>query len=172
MSVWAVRRYGLEFAKALQLLTEGQEFGPGGALCRAALALALARTDPEAAQGVVLPRNGASVAHDAWAEAWRSHAQAEPLRREGGGPLEVAAEEARWALRAHDDAAAAACTAELAADIAAACGRTALAVELLCSGDALRDGHRSGAAYCAPVPRRCETALRDVVGAEAERTTA
>jgi hypothetical protein len=163
LSVWVVRRYGLEFAKALQLLAEGQEFGPGGALCRAALALALARTDPEAAQGVVLPRNGASVAHDAWAEAWRSHAQAEPLRREGGGPLEVAAEEARWALRAHDDA---------AADIAADCGRTALAVELLCSGDALRDGHRSGAAYCAPVPRRCETALRDVVGAEAERTTA
>ncbi|WP_326777362.1 hypothetical protein [Streptomyces sp. NBC_01445] len=76
----------------------------------------------------------------------------------------------RWALRAHDYAAAAACTAELPAGIAAACGRTALAVELLCSGDALRDGHRGGAAYCAPVRRRCETALREVV--RDERTTA
>ncbi|MFE4675560.1 hypothetical protein [Streptomyces sp. NPDC056723] len=53
--------------------------------------------------------NGASVVHDAWAEAWRCHAQADLLRREGG-PLEVAAEEAGRALcahLAHDDAAAA-----------------------------------------------------------------
>ncbi|MET7541359.1 hypothetical protein [Streptomyces sp. NPDC005507] len=171
MSVWAVRRYGLEFAKALQLLTEGQEFGPGGALCRAALALASPvrtrrprkawcsrgtgrpwRTTPGPRPGGVTHRRSRCAGRAA--ARWRSR------------------QEARWALRAHDDAAAAACTAELAADIAAACGRTALAVELLCSGDALRDGHGSGAAYCAPVPRRCETALRDVVGAEAERTTA
>ncbi|MEB8341476.1 hypothetical protein [Streptomyces endophyticus] len=150
------------FRSAVELLGEAPGFGPGAAACRAGLALSLVRTDPEAAQELVRPRVGAVEAHDPCAEAWLAHAQAELLRWEGG-PLEVAAEEADRALRshlAHDDTEGAACTAELAADIAAARGRTTLAAELLRSADELRGVTLRAAAYCAPVRRRAEAALR------------
>ncbi|MFI5664132.1 ATP-binding protein [Streptomyces sp. NPDC051684] len=151
---------------AAELLGEAPGFGPGAAGSRAALALALVRTDPEAAQELVLPRSGAAEVHDPWAEAWLGHAQAELLRWEGG-PLEVAAEEAGRALHshlAHDDTESAACTAELAADIAAARGRTTLAAQLLRSADELRGAGPHAAAYCAPVRRRVEAALRAPAG--------
>ncbi|MFZ3572374.1 ATP-binding protein [Streptomyces sp. BH097] len=154
------------FRSAIELLGESPGFGPGGAGNRAALALALVRTDPEAAQELVLPRSGAAEVHDPWAEAWLGHAQAELLRWEGG-PLEVAAEEAGRALHshlAHDDTEGAACTAELAADIAAARGRATLAAELLRSADELRGAGPRAAAYCAPVRRRAEAALPSPAG--------
>lgn len=157
-----VREAAEAFRSAIELLGEEPGFGPGGAGSRAALALALVRTDPEAAQELVLPRSGAAEVHDPWAEAWLGHAQAELLRWEGG-PLEIAAEEAGRALHshlAHDDTEGAACTAELAADIAAARGRTTLAQELLRSADELRGAGPRPAAYCAPVRRRAEAALR------------
>ncbi|MFD7297746.1 ATP-binding protein [Streptomyces sp. NPDC059897] len=162
-----VREATEAFRSALELLGEAPGFGPGGAGTRAALALALVRTDPEAAQELVLPRSGAAEVHDPWAEAWLGHAQAELLRWEGG-PLDVAAEEAGRALHshlAHDDTEGAACTAELAADIAAARGRTGLASELLRSADELRGAGPRAAAYCAPVRRRVEAVLRPPAGA-------
>ncbi|WP_306317327.1 MULTISPECIES: hypothetical protein [unclassified Streptomyces] len=157
-----VREAADAFEAALRILGEAPGFGPGGALCRAALALALVRRDPEAAQELVRPPSGAVGVHDPWAEAWLGHAQAELLRWDQG-PLEVAAQEAGRALHSHlshDDTVGAACTAELAADIAAARGRPALAAELLRSADELRGTQPIATAYCAPVRRRAEAALR------------
>ncbi|WP_338698567.1 hypothetical protein V2W30_20670 [Streptomyces sp. Q6] len=145
------------------------DFGPGPALCRAALALALARTDPEAALEAAQPEApGPGRARDEWADAWLRYARAEVLRWEGD--VSTARTLVASALRTHlayGSVVGALCAAELLADAAALSGDPVLAARLHGAADASRSGTGTLDPYVEPVRRRCEAAL--AAGLTAER---
>ncbi|WP_234352049.1 MULTISPECIES: tetratricopeptide repeat protein [unclassified Streptomyces] len=171
------RAAAAEFREALVLTAEPPDFGPGRELCWAGLALALARTDPEAAQEALdrlpLERTGrrAWAGRDLWADAWAHHARAELLAWDGERGR--AAEHARRALHGHlalGSAAGASCAAELLAELRITTGRPVSAAHLLGAVDVLRtsvfgEEHRP-AATAAAARRRSERALRDALGDE------
>ncbi|MEU8758616.1 hypothetical protein [Streptomyces sp. NPDC048659] len=156
-----------EFRDALEALAEYPDLGPTRQLCRTALALALVRVDPEAAQEAL---DRAAVrswgGRDVWADAWAQYARAE-LHFWDGEPGR-AAELASRALREHlrlGDVSGAACAAELLARMRILRGRPTAAARLLGAVDLLRssafeDGYRP-ARFCAPSRERSESALRD-----------
>ncbi len=168
------RAAAAEFRDALDLIGPCPEFGPTRELCWAALALALSRTDPEAAQEaldeLVLDPSArrAWAGRDQWADAWAHHARAELLAWDG--ERERAAGHARRALCGHlalGSAVGAACAAELLAQLRLLTGRPAAAAHLLGAVDLLRtsvfDSSYRPAAYCTTVRDRSETELRRVL---------
>ncbi|MFC7932623.1 tetratricopeptide repeat protein [Streptomyces cinereoruber] len=171
------RAAAAEFREALALTEVPPDFGPGREMGWAGLALALARTDPEAAQEALdrlpLERAGrwAWAGRDLWADAWAHHARAELLAWDGERGR--AADHARRALRGHltlGSAAGASCAAELLAELRIATGRPVAAAHLLGAVDVLRtsafgDAYRP-AASAATARRRSERALREALGGE------
>ncbi|WP_318208037.1 tetratricopeptide repeat protein [Streptomyces sp. SJL17-1] len=160
-----------EFREALALMGQYPEFGPTRHACWAGIALALCRTDPEAAQEALdqadLDRESrwSWVGRDMDAEAWSYIARAELTAWDGD--LERAAEHARWALREHlrmGSAAGAAGAAELLAQIRVSAGRRDEAAHLLGAVDLLRtsvfDGSYRPAEFCVATRARSERALR------------
>ncbi|MFI8824471.1 hypothetical protein [Streptomyces sp. NPDC053431] len=156
-----------EFRDALAVTGEYPDLGPTRQLCRTALALALVRTDPEAAQEALDRAAEHSWAgRDVWADAWAQYARAELLYWEG--ETTRAADHATRALRGHlklGTVTGAACAAELLAQMRILRGRAMTAAHLLGAVDLLRsdtfdDGYRP-ADFCAPGRARSETALRD-----------
>ncbi|WP_328943938.1 tetratricopeptide repeat protein [Streptomyces sp. NBC_00250] len=162
------------FREALGLMAECPEFGPTRHSCWVGLALALCRTDPEAAQEALdqgdlehesrWPR----VGRDLCADAWANHARAELAAWDG--EQDRAAEYARWALREHlriGSAAGAACAAELLAQMRMSAGRRDAAAHLLGAVDLLRtsvfDTSYRPAEYCAVTRARSETVLRTLL---------
>ncbi|MFJ9807682.1 hypothetical protein ACIRTB_05590 [Streptomyces sp. NPDC101158] len=156
-----------EFRDAIAVLGEYPDLGPSRQLCWTALALALVRADPEAAQEAM---DRAAVrswtGRDVWADAWAQYARAELLYWDG--ETTRAAEHATHALRGHlrlGTVSGAACAAELLAQMRILRGRPRTAAHLLGAVDLLRsdafeDGYRP-AEFCAPGRARSETALRD-----------
>ncbi|MFI6938502.1 tetratricopeptide repeat protein [Streptomyces sp. NPDC050418] len=150
-----------EFRQAIELLGTELDLGPGPIGFRAALALALVRTDSESGHvAVERALRGVHSPRDESAEAWLCYAQAELLSWEGHR-----AAAARWAQRAMRDhlafgnRTAAACAAELAADIEAALGRLPAARGLFESAARIRPADADVAEYCAPRRLRCEAVL-------------
>ncbi|MEV7670918.1 tetratricopeptide repeat protein [Streptomyces sp. NPDC088752] len=176
------RAAAAEFREALALTEEPPDFGPGREMGWAGLALALARTDPEAAQEALdrlpLERTGrrAWAGRDLWADAWAHHARAELLAWDGERGRAV--DHARRALRGHlalGSAAGASCAAELLAELRITTGRPVSAAHLLGAVDVLRssvfgEAYRP-AASSATARRRSERALREALGAEELRRT-
>ncbi|MEV3853883.1 hypothetical protein AB0J38_06100 [Streptomyces sp. NPDC050095] len=152
-----------EFRQAVELLDHDGGFGPGPAYCRAALALALARTHPEEAlEAAHAEPLGPGRVRDVWAEAWLRYARAEVARWEGDPELACALASA--ALRTfleYGSVIGAACAGELLADAAALCGEGFLAAQLLGGVDALRGAPPTSPVvpYRTPVRRRCEALL-------------
>lgn len=162
------------FREALTLLGPDPDFGPSRQSCWVALALALSRTDPEAAQEALdgaereLDGRWAWAGRDVFADAWADHARAELLAWDG--ERERAAEHARRALREHlrlGSTVGAACAAELLAQIRVMDGRHASAAHLLGAVDLLRnsvfDTSYEPAAYCAVPRSRSEQLLGDLL---------
>ncbi|MFJ8298289.1 tetratricopeptide repeat protein [Streptomyces sp. NPDC094447] len=163
-----------EYREALALTEEYPEFGPTRHACWAGLALALCRTDPEAAQEALdradLDRESrwGRAARDMNAEAWSAMARAELAAWDGDA--ERAAEHARWALREHlrlGSAAGAAGAAELLAQIRLSAGRRDEAAHLLGAVDLLRnsvfDSSYRPAEFCVATRDRSERALRSLL---------
>lgn len=166
------------FREALALMGESPDFGPTRHACWVGLALALCRTDPEAAQealdrgdtdrGSRWPRAGRDLFADAWAHVVRAELAA------WDGELERAAQHARRALREHlrlGSPAGAAAAAELLAQIRVSAGRRDAAAHLLGAVDVLRtsvfDMAYRPAEFCAVTRARSESALRTLLdGAE------
>ncbi|MFE5294967.1 hypothetical protein [Streptomyces sp. NPDC056632] len=156
-----------EFRDAIAVSGDSPDLGPSRQLCWTALALALVRADPEAAQEAL---DRAAVrswtGRDVWADAWAQYARAELLYWDG--ETTRAAEHATHALRGHlrlGTVSGAACAAELLAQMRILRGRPRIAAHLLGAVDLLRsdafdDGYRP-AEFCAPGRARSETALRD-----------
>ncbi|MFC9342716.1 tetratricopeptide repeat protein [Streptomyces sp. NPDC057021] len=164
-----------EFREALALMEEYPEFGPTRHACWAGIALALCRTDPEAAQEALdradLDRESrwSRRGRDLHAEAWASIARAELAAWDGD--LERAAEHARRALREHlrmGSAAGAAGAAELLAQVRVSAGRRDAAAHLLGAVDLLRtsvfDTSYRPAEFCVVTRARSERALRLLLG--------
>lgn len=156
-----------EFRDALDGLGEYPDLGPTRQLCWTALALALVRTDPEAAQEALDHADVHSWAgRDVWADAWVQYARAE-LHYWYGEPGR-ATELATRALREHlrlGCVTGATAAAELLAQMRILRGRPTTAAHLLGAVDLLRssafdDGYRP-ARYCSPARERSESALRD-----------
>ncbi|MFH7594255.1 hypothetical protein WDV06_04015 [Streptomyces racemochromogenes] len=148
-----------EFREGLELLPEEPEFGPGRQALEAALAMALAHTDPGAAPFAADACDGS----DLWARSWAGYAQALLQRREGRPALART-----WLLRSLEtqfalgDRLGQALSAELLAQMEADLGRYELAARLL----GAVSGHRPASA-CAP---RAERVLRLRLSPEALRT--
>ncbi|MFI8963502.1 hypothetical protein ACIGO8_15475 [Streptomyces sp. NPDC053493] len=160
-----------EFRDALDVLGECPDAGPTRQLCWTALALALIRTDPEAAQEA-LDRAAAHswAGRDVWADGWAQYARAELLYWDGEAAR--AADHATRALRGHlrlGNVTGAACAAELLAQMRILRGRPAAAAHLLGAVDLLRStAFETGyepAHFCAPARERSETALRGYLSA-------
>ncbi|MGW0119009.1 tetratricopeptide repeat protein [Streptomyces sp. NPDC003327] len=165
---------GAEFREALAVMGHDPEFGPSRQACWVALALALGRSDPEAAQEALDEADRehgdrlAWAGRDLYADAWAHHARAELLVWDG--ERERAVEHARRALREHlrlGSAGGAACAAELLAQLRVLDGQHASAAHLLGAVDLLRtsvfDASYRPAAYCAVVRGRSESALRGLL---------
>ncbi|MYW68828.1 hypothetical protein GTY65_32840 [Streptomyces sp. SID8379] len=156
-----------EFREALELIGDVPDFGPGPAHCRAALALALVRTDPEAALEVAQPGpTHPGEARDVWAEAWMRYARAEVLRWEGDA--DTARDLALSALRtflAFGSTVGGLCAGELLADATALRGDAVRAAQLLGAVDEVRAGAAplQRAPYLTPVRRRCEALLAEAL---------
>lgn len=160
-----------EFREALALMGEYPEFGPTRHACWVGLALALCRTDPEAAQEALdqgdLDRESrwSLTGRDLYADAWSYVVRAELAA--WGGELEQAAAYARRALRKHlrmGSAAGAAGAAELLAQLRLSAGERDEAAHLLGAVDLLRtsvfDASYRPAEYCVTTRARSERALR------------
>ncbi|MEU6846548.1 hypothetical protein ABZ930_32250 [Streptomyces sp. NPDC046716] len=150
-----------EFRAALELIGDGPDFGPGPAQCRAALALALVRTDPEAALEAAQPGPAhPGAVRDGWAEAWTRYVRAEVLR--WSGDADSARCLARAALRtflAYGSPGGVHCAGELLADATALSGDGPAAARLLGAVDALHGARAPHSPYLAPVRRRAEALL-------------
>ncbi|MFE5730609.1 tetratricopeptide repeat protein [Streptomyces sp. NPDC056528] len=171
------RAAAAEFREALALTEGPPDFGPGRETGWAGLALALARTDPEAAQEALdrlpLERAGrrAWAGRDLWADAWAHHARAELLAWDGERGRAV--DHARRALRGHltlGSAAGASCAAELLAELRIRTGRPVAAAHVLGAVDVLRSSvfgeEYRPAASSAAARRRSDRALREALGTE------
>ncbi|MEV8586625.1 tetratricopeptide repeat protein [Streptomyces sp. NPDC051180] len=168
------RAAAAEFRDALALTEEHPEFGPTRRACWVGLALALCRTDPEAAQEALdqsdLDRESrrAWAGRDLFADAWAFQVQAELAAWEG--EQERGAEYARRALREHlrlGSSVGAACAAEILAQLRAMSGRRTAAAHLLGAVDLLRasvfDSAYRPAEHCAATRRRGEPSLRSLL---------
>ncbi|MEU4268116.1 hypothetical protein [Streptomyces sp. NPDC026092] len=137
----------------------------------AALALALIRTDPEAAQEALDRAAGWNwTGRDLMAEAWTHYARAE-LHSWEGDPVRAERHAVR-ALRTHlrlGGVVGATCAAELVARLRILRGRPRDAAHLLGAVDLLRtsafDDSYSAAQFCAPARRRSDSALREALPA-------
>ncbi|MER8047654.1 tetratricopeptide repeat protein [Streptomyces sp. NPDC094032] len=155
-----------EFRDALEGLAEYPDLGPTRQLCWTALALALVRTDPEAAQEA-LDRGAVHswAGRDVWADAWAQYARAELHFWDGepGRAIELATRALRDHLRI-GCVTGATCSAELLAQMRILRGRPTTAAHLLGAVDLLRssafeDGYRPSR-FCSPSRERSESALR------------
>ncbi|MFI6878476.1 hypothetical protein ACIBL6_34085 [Streptomyces sp. NPDC050400] len=159
-----------EYRDALELLGDIQDFGPGPAGCRASLALALARTDPEAALDAALGGSGGpGLVRDAWAEAWVRYARAEVLRWEGDAGAARLALSALRTFLDYGNVVGAVCAGELLADAAVLRGDVLKAAQLLGAVDALCRT-TPPAPYRVPVRRRIEAALKGSTWTQAYAT--
>ncbi|MFB9438307.1 hypothetical protein [Streptomyces showdoensis] len=156
-----------EFRDALEGLGEYPDLGPTRQLCWTALALALVRTDPEAAQEALDRADVHSWAgRDVWADAWAHYARAELHYWDGepGRAMELATRALREHLRT-GCVSGSACSAELLAQMRILRGRPTTAARLLGAVDLMRstvfeDGYRP-APFCSPSRERSESALRE-----------
>ncbi|MFE6893865.1 ATP-binding protein [Streptomyces sp. NPDC057694] len=151
----------VEFRTALELAGDTSDFGPGPAQIRAALALALVRTDPEAALETAQPGPAhPGAARDGWAEAWARYARAEVLRWEGDADsAQVLARKALRTFLAYGSPIGGRCAGELLADATALSGDGLLAARLLGAVDAFHEIPLPRSPYLAPVRRRAEALL-------------
>ncbi|MBO1333589.1 hypothetical protein [Streptomyces sp. VRA16 Mangrove soil] len=159
-----------DFHEAVARVGDATHFGPGPQQCRAALALALVRTDPDAALEVAQDGPGhPGGARDVWAEAWLRYVRAEALR--WVGDADSAHTLARSALRTflgYGSTVGGRCAAELLADVTAMRGEGERAAQLLGAVDALRAAAppMSRAPYLDPVRRRAEQLLEGLLPVE------
>ncbi|MFJ3584733.1 tetratricopeptide repeat protein [Streptomyces sp. NPDC090127] len=160
-----------EFREALNTIGDDPEVGPSREAVWAALALALVRTDPEAAQEALDRASGWNwTGRDVMAEAWTHYARAE-LHCWEGDPAR-AERHALRALRTHlrlGCVVGAACAAELVARLRIGSGRPRNAAHLLGAVDLLRasafdDSYRV-AQFCVPTRRHSDGALREALPA-------
>ncbi|MEU9701444.1 tetratricopeptide repeat protein [Streptomyces sp. NPDC047981] len=160
-----------EFREALNTIGDYPEVGPSREAVWAALALALIRTDPEAAQEALDRAAGWNwTGRDLMAEAWTSYARAE-LHSWEGDPVRAERHAVR-ALRTHlrlGGVVGATCAAELVARLRILAGRPKEAAHLLGAVDLLRrsafdDSYRA-APFCAPARRHSDSALREALPA-------
>ncbi|WP_353943465.1 hypothetical protein ABII15_18645 [Streptomyces sp. HUAS MG91] len=153
----------VELRTALELIGEGDapDFGPGPAQIRAALALALVRTDPEAALEAAQPGPAhPGAARDDWAEAWTRYARAEVLRwADDPASAQALARSALRTFLAYGSRIGARCAGELLADATALRGDGPLAARLLGAVDAFHESQVPHSPYLAPVRRRAESLL-------------
>ncbi|MFE0640076.1 tetratricopeptide repeat protein [Streptomyces sp. NPDC058877] len=168
------RAAAAEFRDALDQMDGQPEFGPTRRACWVGLALALCRSDPEAAQEALdegdqdRESRWVRVGRDLFADAWAYHVRAELGAWEGDRAR--AAEYARTALREHlrlGSAAGAACAAELLAQMRVMEGKRDSAAHLLGAVDLLRssvfDESYRPAEHCTVTRNRGETALRSLL---------
>lgn len=155
-----------EFREALNSIGEYPEIGPSREAVWAGLALALIRTDPEAAQEALDRAAGWNwTGRDVMAEAWTHYARAE-LHAWEGDPVRAERHAVR-ALRTHlrlGCVVGATCAAELVARLRIMSGRPTEAAHLLGAVDLLRaatfdDSYRA-AQFCVPARSRSDRALR------------